>query len=314
MSKFLFYKEQVIIDKAIFIGRVVSEPKVMRARTGELIGSFSLGTNRWWIKEERQQKLIHIIHISVQGKPAETVSENITEGCMLRVEGKVARRDIITSDGIKRGGTTVVANKITIVEQKLSKTRGRFQFLIPVIRIWKKLKKLMCPNRTQNNDGRKLLSKESSCYIKGHFGDWQKVTEIEALNYARYLFQSMQAAKSDKKRAELVNRYIKGIEFSLEELKSRPAAAKKNKTSEHTTPKKPKKNDNADKKVTFDQMTKEERYQYNQNCRHMTIARLYKEILFDMEICKIEGWDSMEYIRMIRKAVNGIAKRRESNE
>ena len=96
------------------------------------------------------------------------------------------------------------------------------------------------------NDRRKLLSKESLCYIKGHFGDWQKVTEIEALNYARHLFQSMQATKSDKKRAELVNRYIKGIEFSLEELKSRPAEPnqqplRKNKTSEHTTPKKPKK-------------------------------------------------------------------------
>ena len=55
-------------------------------------------------------------------------------------------------------------------------------------------------------------------------------------------------------------------------------------------------------------MTKEERYQYNQKCRHIMIEKLYKEILFDMKVCEIEGWDQMEYIRMIRKAVNEIAK------
>lgn len=159
------------------------------------------------------------------------------------------------------------------------------------------------------------MNKEGSCYIKGRFGDWQKVTEIKALDYARYLFQGMQAAKSDKKRTELVNRYIREINITTSDIKPRsakikPSVAKKNKNKRtYTTLEKPKeKTDSSDRKVTFDQMTKEERYQYNQKCRHMMIEKLYKEILFDMKVCEIEGWDQMEYIRMIRKAVNEIAK------
>ena len=38
--------------------------------------------------------------------------------------------------------------------------------------------------------------------------------------------------------------------------------------------------------------------------RHKMILRLLADIRADMEICDIEGWDKMEYIRQLREALN----------
>ena len=40
--------------------------------------------------------------------------------------------------------------------------------------------------------------------------------------------------------------------------------------------------------------------------RHEMIVRLYKDILMDMKVCEVEGWDRMEFIEMIRDAINGL--------
>lgn len=45
------------------------------------------------------------------------------------------------------------------------------------------------------------------------------------------------------------------------------------------------------------------RYQMQTHCRHAFIKKVYAELLVDMEICKMEGWDVLEYPRMIRDAV-----------
>lgn len=37
--------------------------------------------------------------------------------------------------------------------------------------------------------------------------------------------------------------------------------------------------------------------------RHQYMNRMYAELLFDMQVCKMEGWDVFEYPRMIRDAI-----------
>ena len=44
----------------------------------------------------------------------------------------------------------------------------------------------------------------------------------------------------------------------------------------------------------------------NDAARHAMIERLYKDILFDLQVCEIEGWDKTEYIRMLRDKLNSI--------
>ena len=40
--------------------------------------------------------------------------------------------------------------------------------------------------------------------------------------------------------------------------------------------------------------------------RHQLIVKLYADILVDMQICEIEGWDKLELVRMLQDLLNGL--------
>lgn len=46
----------------------------------------------------------------------------------------------------------------------------------------------------------------------------------------------------------------------------------------------------------------------NDLARYQAIVRLEQEILFDMRVCEVEGWDKMEFIKMIQELINGFCK------
>lgn len=62
------------------------------------------------------------------------------------------------------------------------------------------------------------------------------------------------------------------------------------------------------KNSTLQGLSKAERYQVNMLARHQTIERLQKDILFDIRVCQIEGWNPREYIRMIRDMLEQLPK------
>lgn len=43
--------------------------------------------------------------------------------------------------------------------------------------------------------------------------------------------------------------------------------------------------------------------------RHEMIARLYMDILADMAVCDIEGWDKMEFIRQLQGCLNRFTEK-----
>lgn len=40
--------------------------------------------------------------------------------------------------------------------------------------------------------------------------------------------------------------------------------------------------------------------------RHQYMNRMYAELLFDMQVCRMEGWDVFEYPRMLRDAITSL--------
>ena len=52
----------------------------------------------------------------------------------------------------------------------------------------------------------------------------------------------------------------------------------------------------------------ETRKALNDLARHKTITRLYADILVDMQICEIEGWDALEYIRELKDLINSCGR------
>lgn len=47
----------------------------------------------------------------------------------------------------------------------------------------------------------------------------------------------------------------------------------------------------------------------NDLARHQMIMKLYADILFDMQVCEVEGWDKLEYIRMLQDLLNDITRK-----
>lgn len=47
----------------------------------------------------------------------------------------------------------------------------------------------------------------------------------------------------------------------------------------------------------------------NALARHKMIERLYRDILVDMTVCEIEGWDKMEYIRELQEVINHFRRK-----
>lgn len=44
----------------------------------------------------------------------------------------------------------------------------------------------------------------------------------------------------------------------------------------------------------------------NTLARHSMITRLEADILADMQVCKIEGWDQMEYLNELKEVIDGF--------
>lgn len=62
----------------------------------------------------------------------------------------------------------------------------------------------------------------------------------------------------------------------------------------------------ARERITFnDWMSADEgnRKKIQDDCRHAFVNKMYAELLTDMEICKLEGWDILEFPRMLKQAL-----------
>ena len=52
----------------------------------------------------------------------------------------------------------------------------------------------------------------------------------------------------------------------------------------------------------------------NTLARHRMIERLYRDILIDMTVCEIEGWDKMEYIKDLQEVINHFGREQKLQE
>ena len=46
----------------------------------------------------------------------------------------------------------------------------------------------------------------------------------------------------------------------------------------------------------------------NRLARQQMIERLYRDILIDIAVCEIEGWDKMEYIKDLQEVINHFGR------
>lgn len=63
--------------------------------------------------------------------------------------------------------------------------------------------------------------------------------------------------------------------------------------------------------ITEDENT---RIALNVLARHQTIYNLYRDILTDMMVCEIEGWDKKEYLNQLKSVIEHFERKGSESE
>ena len=59
------------------------------------------------------------------------------------------------------------------------------------------------------------------------------------------------------------------------------------------------------------QMNREEAEALNRLAREQMKERLLRDILFDMQVCRLEGWDPLAFLVELREMLDDLMKRKE---
>ena len=123
--------------------------------------------------------------------------------------------------------------------------------------------------------------------------DMQKVAQITRRTLTQHGFPIFGNFDKNDKRPCIFMDYT-SLELTKEE-EQEPIKEQQNTPTEQ-----------AHERITFnDWMSADEenRKKMQDACRHAFVKKMYAELLTDMEICKLEGWDVFEFPRMLKQAL-----------
>ena len=103
-------------NKAILIGRLVSDPEMKSIPTGQSVCTFRLATNRVWTEREsgKKQEKTEYHNIVLWRRLAEIASQFLTKGSLALIEGRLETRSWEDSSGNKRYRTEIVGERMQL--------------------------------------------------------------------------------------------------------------------------------------------------------------------------------------------------------
>lgn len=100
------------LNKAIVIGNLTRDPELKSLPSGMKVTSFSVATNRVWMKDGAKQESVEYHNIVVFGRQAETSAQYLKKGQNVLVEGRIQTRSWDGNDGKKNYRTEIVAESV----------------------------------------------------------------------------------------------------------------------------------------------------------------------------------------------------------
>ena len=102
------------VNKAILVGRVGGDPIVRETSSGDAVVNISLATNSGYGDKEKTDW--H--NVTFFGKLADTVTEYVTKGQELYIEGRISYNKFTGKDGVERTSTNVIAGMMQMGYKK----------------------------------------------------------------------------------------------------------------------------------------------------------------------------------------------------
>ena len=91
------------VNKAILIGHVGKDPEIRTTSSGDTVASFSLATNSGY----GDNKTTDWHNVIFFGKTADFIKDYVKKGAQLYVEGRIANRNYVDKNGIKKYVTEI---------------------------------------------------------------------------------------------------------------------------------------------------------------------------------------------------------------
>ncbi len=103
------------LNKVMLIGRLGNDPELRFTANGNAVANFNLATDS---QSRDGEKITEWHRIVVWGKQAELVSNYVSKGRVVYVEGSLRTRKWVDRDGQTRWTTEIVAQQVLFLDQK----------------------------------------------------------------------------------------------------------------------------------------------------------------------------------------------------
>jgi len=113
------------LNKVFLVGNLTRDPELRNLPSGAAVASFGMATNRVWKNQQGEKKEdVQFHNIVVFGRQAEIVSQYLSKGSLILVEGRIQTRSWEGKDGVKQYRTEIVAERIQFGPKSAGKSGG----------------------------------------------------------------------------------------------------------------------------------------------------------------------------------------------
>jgi len=103
------------LNKVFIIGRLTADPQPRMTPSGERVLTLGVATNRVWNDKSGNRKEATEFHnVVFWRKQADIVSQFLTKGSIIFVEGRLQTRTWEGKDGIKRRATEIIGERVQL--------------------------------------------------------------------------------------------------------------------------------------------------------------------------------------------------------
>ncbi|MBI4193183.1 MAG: single-stranded DNA-binding protein [Candidatus Colwellbacteria bacterium] len=103
------------VNKVILVGRLTADPQVRTTTSGERVVTIGVATNRTWTdKGGARRDATEFHNVVVWGRQADVVSQFLSKGSLVFIEGRLQTRTWQGKDGTQRRTTEVIAEHVQL--------------------------------------------------------------------------------------------------------------------------------------------------------------------------------------------------------
>ena len=119
------------VNKVILVGNLGANPEVRYTQGGQTVANLRIATTeRWTDKSGQKQEATEWHRVVVWGRQAEIVSQYLTKGRQVYIEGRIRTRQWQDQSGQKRYSTEIVAQNVQMLGSRAE--RGPEEEAAPV--------------------------------------------------------------------------------------------------------------------------------------------------------------------------------------